>query len=399
MQLKNGKEYDMAVETKLDALAEQFKTLLETVAPDGGLIKNITGSVTASLSDEASKTRAKAPSVLQLFQPHIFDGSLALDGEEWLKKFDLYSKQAKYEGDAQLPLAVCFLRDKALHWYEALPNDSNEKTKYADFCTAFKAKFAPKSLTYAEKQELLLRSQNVDEDIEVYIYDLTKRFTRCDTPEAEQLHIFLKGLLPEMRRKLLEKHIQTFKEACLEAINLQKVNKIAKVYEETNTTEANKKSSASADYNESILTLKKVLTTLAKKADAAPQRVSRVRGHANETKSRAAARPVRTIQQNPAGQPQSRQGMPYRYSNASCFFCGIRGHLKNECRKRQVYLASMTPRSSYRPSPGHNRHPGRDMRDNRGPTSYRPATYAEVTRHNGQQPPVSGGTRTQAGRN
>ena len=58
---------------------------------------------------------------------------------------------------------------------------------------------------------------------------------RCDTPEEQRMHLFLKSLQPALRAKLLENELADLKAACTLANKHQRLSKVAKAYEEDTT--------------------------------------------------------------------------------------------------------------------------------------------------------------------
>jgi hypothetical protein len=352
---------------KIAELATAFEALKQKLSAQGEVATGISQTVSEKLATEAANKRPKAQSVLQMFAPPPFLGQIQEDGQDFITRFLIYAQQAKYEGDDMVPLAVCFLKDKALQWYEALEDGSPAKTTYDGFSAAFIAKFAPKNLSYAERQELLLRTQGKDEDVELYIYDIQKRFERCATPEAERFHIFVKGLSPAIRSKLLEKDVQTFKAACTEAINIQKVNKLTKVYEKEATSAAQTANIGDGSTTEKSLKeaddlmsgLRTIFSSLGSLSDTAKASVRSATQAQGSSKPRSGTnklrhRPVRNVQSNRPIQPRHGPNQANR-SAIICYHCQIPGHKRSECRK---YKAEMNRTGGQNRSGGQNRRGG-----------------------------------------
>lgn len=351
-----------AVEKKVDQLVSHFEKLLGEVRADGALSKNISETVVGKLNENVEKSKPRLQSVLQHFQPDKFGGEIHEGAKEFLDKFTQYAAQAKYTVESeQAALFKCFLKDKALYWFEKLPTATQQSFK--NIGEEFLKKFGQDHLSYAEKLALLDRNQSSGEGVENYMHDIHRRFDRCSTAANERLHIFLKGLLPELRRKVLEKDVSDYEAAITEAIRIERLTKVANVYDRGQSSanaEADIARVSSASKPSTEKTIRDIVLEVLDLKDMKSQKSAKIRPIKQKAKESRPTHYARydSRQDIRSAQQQSFQGDTRQDFNRQrgdrppivCFYCQIPGHKKSECyrfkndtRARQPSLPGRYP--------------------------------------------------------
>ena len=314
-------------------------------------------------------------SILNLFQPEPFSGEKSEDALEFLETFDQFAQQAKFPVEALPQLLTRFLKGPALAWFKE--QDESAMSDMAAITELFSVKYGTPSLSYAEKQIILNRQFKPEEDIECYAYELKKRFTRCGTGPEEQHHIFLKGLPPKLREKILEKGAKTLGDAIIEARRLHQIQKMAQGYDTDALTVLQGLTNSITKINEQKAVpsedalLHKVLKDLMTPAASKTRPVNGVPPQKQTHGVRKVTRPRRKIMATTA--------TPIRPTPAiTCNVCKSTAHQHTECLvlRQMVQEAAgnnKPPRSrpqpayrSYRPTGQYNRDTGAQ----RGGTRY-----------------------------
>jgi len=361
----------------LQNLMKQMGTL--TVAQSANQPSAFAGTLATALQTHEDKKvpgpKKHPQSILNLFQPEPFSGEKSEDALEFLQTFDQFAKQAHFPVEALPQLLTRFLKGPALAWFKE--QDDSAMSDMPAITVLFTEKYGTPSLSYAEKQIILNRQFKPEEDIECYAYELKKRFTRCGTGPEEQHHIFLKGLPPKLREKILEKGAKTLADAVEEARRLHQIQKMAQGYDtdaltvlQGLTNSITKINEQKAAPSEGAL-LNKVLKELMTPAVTKSQPVLPTPSQKGASRIRKVARPRRKIMATTAN--------PTRPTPAiTCNICKSTAHQHTEClvlrqmvqeaaKNNGAHQSRQQPAyRSYQPTGQYNRYAGAQ----RGNTRY-----------------------------
>lgn len=339
-------------------------------------------------SGDRPATISAGPPALRQRDPPVFAGTGTQDVEEWLDAFERTSRYNHWDDTLKLNNVIFYLADLAKTWYT---NHETELTSWGSFRTRVVELFGRPASRKANAQSLLARKvQLPDESYTSYIEDVLSLCAKVDPnmPENEKVGHVRKGIADDAFHLFLFKSPTTVEEVvtmCRElqdarnarvrplspdsfAISLgadkiedlralirqlihEELNKVDPICSAKLSPSAAVAPSLQAVVREEIAT---ALTLPTASPVARPTYADIVRRPCimqQATAEEATVAPVAPYGSpplQPPWVPNSRY--PRRLESRTCFFCGIRGHIARNCRKRFRQISTMTTPNYWRTS-------------------------------------------------
>ena len=146
-----------------------------------------------------------------IFKPRSFSGLPSEDVNEWLGKFERFSKFYNWSNAKKLGALTLLLEGPALAWYQTLPDE--DTGSFANLCTALRDRFGAQNLEFLFRQELYSRKQGLGEPLAVYTEDIIKKCQRLALPDKDIMNIFINGLSDDLKTHVILNQPKTFAEA------------------------------------------------------------------------------------------------------------------------------------------------------------------------------------------
>ena len=161
------------------------------------------------------ETSQHAPSIADFSntKPALFHGYESENVERWLEKFKLHlsRRRINLEHDAAASELALHLSGPAEAFYYSLLD--SERSNFQELSDALRERYSSKNHTWRLWQALSTRQQGSSEPLDKYIADLHAMFQHLHLSEEEKLRYFVQGLRPDIRREVLIKQPQTYREA------------------------------------------------------------------------------------------------------------------------------------------------------------------------------------------
>ena len=145
-----------------------------------------------------------------LFKPRSLSGLPSEDVNEWLGKFERFSKFYNWSNAKKLGALTLLLEGPALAWYQTLPDE--DTGSFANLCTALRDRFGAQNLEFLFRQEFTLENKGLG-SLAVYTEDIIKKCQRLALPDKDIMNIFIKGLSDDLKTHVILNQPKTFAEA------------------------------------------------------------------------------------------------------------------------------------------------------------------------------------------
>ena len=146
-----------------------------------------------------------------LFKPRPFSGSPSEDVNEWLSKFERFSRFYSWSNAKKLGAVSLLLDGAALAWYHTQSDET--KGNFTNLTDGLKERFGPQTLEFLFRQELYSRKQGENEPLSLYTEDIIKKSQRLSITDKDMLNIFINGLQNDLKSHVILNQPKTFAEA------------------------------------------------------------------------------------------------------------------------------------------------------------------------------------------
>ena len=267
-------------------------------------------------------------------RPGNFKGTQGEDPEKFIRKFERLAAYGEWDDNKKLTVFPLLLDDKADDFYESSPDQT--KQNYQLLRTAFITHFQPNKSKLVRWNELCQKSLTIGQSIAEYHDELKKEAAKIGGVTDEQLMIvFLNGLPTDIKE-----HV-----ALQEPVSLAEALDKARLYESIKSERKGKKEiirslaigKNAVDSNKNNLDE----LTLAKNEIAQiKDELMALRLQNDELRKSGQAMGYQNVQKDIYLPPQKRKPNPNpptqwnpNKETRTCFYCNIKGHLKQDCYK------------------------------------------------------------------
>ena len=291
---------------------------------------------------QASPPSARAPSLPRPRQPSSFRGEMGFAVDGWLSE---QQQQFVYYGAAlaqdidRIRFASSYLEGNALRWWQD-ENQQRPINDWATFVARLLARFRPVQATLISRQRLdklkHLEKQHVNQYANAFQTILTPI---TDMSDADQVHKFVTGLQPDIRRRVFERLPATLKDAIDAAVSIEAVGNYGRSavnipsssYRSAGYGQASSSSAPMevnhVDASEPAEEEKYSAPTHA--ADPAQARIEALEHRLHALLSKGGAGPNRKKSDRVPG--LQRGDIEKLMAEGRCFRCKQHGHMKSEC--------------------------------------------------------------------
>ena len=139
--------------------------------------------------------------------PEPFTGDFTKDPLRWLNRYDQFCTLKNIPIAKQPASFQLLLRDNALNWFEALPED--EKETMESIRNAFKERYGPsKHSAWARMTSVMTRAQSRDEKVADYIDAMRNQCSLAGVKGENEIQAILHGLRPNIRSSVMQSNPQ-----------------------------------------------------------------------------------------------------------------------------------------------------------------------------------------------
>jgi len=312
----------------------------------------------SSASSSSGASRIDLP---KISSPSKFAGQMGNTVDDWIKEI---WQQYNYYGAAKFPddptlirFAIAHLTGAALQWWTSLA-DSASIVTWIEFQSRLHGRFRPVQAAMFARQKLGQLRMRAQHKVAAYVHVfLTVLNPIADMGDSDQVHHFVNGLLPAIAQKVWPFHPKTLKEAIDQAITQEAMLDFGRaavhgsgipysmatghagshgaghttstsVPMELSNIEAEIDSFVAVDAPPSSSAADRGLETLASALASMDQRLNALSSGGGNTGSGTSFRRAPRIPGLTAEKIKE-----YR-AKELCFKCGQKGHMKNECTKK-----------------------------------------------------------------
>jgi len=311
-------------------------------------------------SSASSSSGASRNDLPKIASPSKFAGTMGNAVDDWIKEI---LQQFNYYGVAKFPdeatlirFAVAHLTGAALMWWSTLADNANVIT-WKDFEARLHGRFRPVQAAMLARQKLGQLRMRPQHKVAAYVNVFLNVLNPiADMSDADQVHHFVNGLLPRIAEKVWPYHPKTLKEAIDQAVTQEAMLDFgrsavggAPAYMATGGHTSSAHSSTvpmdisnvslgaevdafmskdSYELNPNPTPVMSGLEVLAATLSTMNDRINALSEGSSSSSSRDSFRRAPRIPGLTAEKVKERR------LKGECFKCGEKGHMKNECPKK-----------------------------------------------------------------
>src|SRR3989442_8389397 len=134
--------------------------------------------------------------------PSRFSGLSSENAEQWLNDVTNYCAYKKLDDPGKIGLIPLLLKDAARCWFDIL--DAGSKDSFDHLSAAFKEHYKPPAITRWKEVSLVWDLiQKHDQPVEQFISQVQQQAIKAKLNEEQLRYSILHGLLPELRRAVI----------------------------------------------------------------------------------------------------------------------------------------------------------------------------------------------------
>ena len=287
-----------------------------------------------------------------------FSGTEKEDIHQFLQKFKQVCDFYKWEPAKRAAALPVSLEGHAAIWFNALPESA--KISFQAMEKELRDKFDPVATQWRLRQSLGQRKQRTGERISDYAADIRRQCSRLNLPKDDWVHIFLNGLLPDIKAYCVLQQPKSFEEAenlamLKESVLDSEARSVSAVLPQLKDLIVNEVKSSLAPTNKNVAAFNPAISQADKTAHSGQSPQTQTDLQTLQKQMHALTYRLDNLQK---GRSFNR-GARFRFGTARYFNCGILGHTASTCNRK----VAGDPRI-----PNQNR----SVRSNQHPSNFQP---------------------------
>lgn len=351
--------------TSISASSTIASTVSVALAPTPPTTSIASASGTATISSTATTTPS-APYQLIVDSgipgPGSFFGDSTQDARDWMRTFIGWASIRHYDEPTQIAVFSMLLKLSAARWFETL--SSSQKATFDAIKAAFYKRFADID-EWADFQKVSQLRQGLTEPVVEYLERATHLINRVKLPEEHSIRAMTAGLKPQIQSFAIQQRVATFQQLQDAALLAEKSYKstpsddvlsaLHKIEETVNNIALN---SSTPPSGLSIDPLMAATTFNPSLGSSARQSGQSLQPRAFRPRNSYPRQPGAPGSRQPSFNPRNQSFVVPQNNNYTgesivmctrcaqnhhpnqcpfightCYFCGLRGHLKVACRR------------------------------------------------------------------
>jgi hypothetical protein len=284
---------------------------------------------------------------LKISAPSVFKGEMGFTVDDWItemeQQFVFYGNTGFPREEDKIRFALAYLRGSAMNWWKHEADKEAATTSWAEFVKRLHGRFRPVQAAAIARQRLDKLHHKAGHSVNAYANAFQVTMTPItDMGPADQVHHFVKGLLPHVAAKVYEKAPKDLRAAIDAAVSAEAMGNFGR---SAAHTASHSSSSTPMDLNaveqeshenDSELAASAAATTLS--ADSVV-RALLAKMEAMEHRLLALSAPASKVFDNRGDAGDKVPGLKAEdidrlRREGKCFRCKQSGHMKRDCPRR-----------------------------------------------------------------